>query len=108
MENFYENVLQEIEKDAAVNHATEALSVTKDPIGHPEPQVRASGTQIWKAILTRCEQVPESLRNAFVVQVLVSILHDQKISMESLDRALRQASNAVQRVQEAKQYRDAA
>ena len=108
MENFYENFLKEIEKDATANKATEVVSGTKNAMGRPETKVRASGAEVWKAILTSCERVPESLRNAFVVQVLVSILRDQEDSMESLDKALREASDAVQRVKEAKQHRDAA
>ncbi len=108
MENFYENLLKEIANDAADNKATEALSDTTNSMVRPETRVRASGTDIWKAILASCQQVPAPLRNAFVVQVLICILHDQEISMESLHKALRQASDAVQRVEEAKRYRDAA
>jgi hypothetical protein len=108
MENFYENFLKEIEKDVTANKATEAFSGAKNAMEHPETKVRATGTEIWKAILTSCEQVPESLRSAFVVQVLISILQDQEVAMETLNKALRKASDAVQRVEEAKQYRDAA
>lgn len=108
MENFYESVLKELEKDATANKATEGFSDTKNAMELSEAKPRASGTEIWKAILISCEQVPEFLRNAFVSQVLISILQDQEVSMETLKKALREASNAVQRVEEARQYRNAA
>jgi hypothetical protein len=111
MENFYENFLQEIENGTAADHAAkQRSSVTKNvtELHGPEKNLRASGTEIWRAILADCKQVPEPLRHAFVIQVLVSILDDQEISIERLHGALRQAFEAVQRVEEALQWRRAA
>jgi hypothetical protein len=111
MENFYQNFLQEIEKGVAADNAADALSSdakNATELHVPEANIQASRTEIWRAILFGSGQVPESLRDAFVLQVLVSILDDQEISIESLHKALRQAFEAVQRVDDAKRYRRAA
>jgi len=50
----------------------------------------------------------KSLQQAFVVQVLILILDTQRISPETLDGALRRASEAVQRVVQARKYTQAA
>jgi hypothetical protein len=107
MENFYENLLREIEKADVENAADGASSETTNltEVHAPKKNMRASRTEMWQAILTACKRVPESLRHVFVVQVLVSILDDQEISIQSLHNALRRAFKAVQRVEEAKQYR---
>jgi hypothetical protein len=110
MENFYENFLQEIEnadmKSVASGSSVERNNVTE--LQAPKKDLRASRTEIWQAILAGSEKIPESLRHAFVVQVLVSILDDQQISIQGLDNALRRAFEAVQRVEEASQYRRSA
>jgi hypothetical protein len=65
--------------------------------------MRASGTEIWQAVLAHCERVPKSLQQVFVVQVLISILDDVEITRRSLDDSLQKAFEAVQRVEKAKQ-----
>jgi hypothetical protein len=74
----------------------------------PETNTRPSGTEIWRAVLRACQQIPKSLQHAFVVQVLVSILDDQEIPIGSLQEALRKGFESVQRLEEARRHRRAA
>lgn len=71
----------------------------------PETNTRASGTEVWRAVLKACQQIPKPLQHAFVVQVLVSILDDQAIPIRGLQEALRKGFESVQRVEEARRCR---
>ncbi len=81
MDNVYEKLLREVEEQTQ-KHA---------PI---------SGAEVWQAILAASKQVPESLRQVFTVQVLVSIFDNQPIAREALENSLQSASSSIQRVQE--------
>jgi hypothetical protein len=110
MENLYEKLLQESELERASSVAPPCSSKSENPTSASasETKTRASRTEIWQSILMACRNVPSSLQHAFVVQVLVSILEDQEISIEKVNEALRKALEAVQRVEEARQFRRAA
>jgi hypothetical protein len=64
-----------------------------------------SSAEVWQILLTACRQIPKSLQHAFVVQVLVSILEDQEISIRTLQEAVQKGLESVQRVEEARRYR---
>jgi hypothetical protein len=110
MENLYEKLLQESELERACSAAApDSLdSENRTSSAASETKKRASRAEIWQSILVASRTIPYSLQHAFVVQVLVSILEDQEISIAKLNNALKKAFEAVRRVEEARKVRRAA
>ena len=110
MEDVYASLLQMIEQEERLegSKVSSPDSQHAETISAPEGNTRVAGIEVWRAILDHCEQVPGPLQQAFIAQVLIFIFDSQRISPEILDSALRRASEAVQRVVQARKYTQAA
>ena len=58
----------------------------------PNAKTRATGIEVWRAIMDGVSRCPDLCKRQFAVQVLVCIFDIQRISPEALDGALQQAS----------------
>lgn len=104
MTNPHDEVLQTKESGASLAFSGvpffSAESQNAPDFSVAETKPRPRGTEVWRAVLTACQQIPKPLQHAFVVQVLVSILDDPEIPLRSLHEALRRGFESVQRVEE--------
>jgi|SRR5215469_12515768 len=109
MTNSHDEVLQTRESEASPIFSgvpflsAESQNAPDSSVAQTIP--RPSGTEVWRAVLTACQQIPKSLQHTFVVQVLISILDDPEIPIRSLHEALRRGFESVQRVEETRQCR---